>query len=180
MRLFIGISLDYRVRDYLKAVQDVIKQSSYEGNYTKFDNFHITLRFLGEISSNEIDAMIDAIDIRLQEVSKFTIKIGDIGFFNQREKKLIFVKIIQGQEQLKNLYKNLNQCFNDLDISLKPQKFAPHITIARQVTLNPHKNASTPIPFYPKAILVSSITLFQSERIHGKLTYTPLYDFTLP
>ncbi len=180
MRVFIGIELDYEVRDYLKAVQGVIKHTAYEGNFTNFDNFHITIQFIGETLTSDLDHIEDIIETAFQNTTPFTIKIGDIGFFKRGRKKLVYVKVTEGSARLKHLHQTINQALKENGVILKPQKFTPHITIAREVILKDYMNTSIPMPLLTENVLISTITLFQSSRVLGKLTYTPLYRFELP
>ena len=50
MRLFIAISLNDRIRDGLSTVQAELRNRGVRGNYTKADNLHLTLAFIGEYS----------------------------------------------------------------------------------------------------------------------------------
>lgn len=179
MRVFIGIALDYDVREYLQSVQNVIKQTAYEGNFTDIDNFHITLKFIGEINPNDLDMIESALEEALQNTPQFTIQVGDIGYFKRGRKKLIFVKITKNQTVLKTIHQKLVNSLKKHEVELLEQKFTPHITIARQVSFKEFVNASMPIPMYNDTISVKTVTLFQSSRINGKLKYTPLYHFNL-
>lgn len=48
MRLFIAIQLDGNIKDALTAVQKTLRVNRVGGNYTKIENLHLTLAFIGE------------------------------------------------------------------------------------------------------------------------------------
>ncbi len=178
MRLFIGIGLDYDVREYLKSVQTVVKQTAYQGNFTDFDNFHITVKFLGEIKAEEVSMVEEVLEEAVNDLSVFEIKIGDIGFFRRGRSKLIFVKVTEGINQLNTLHQRVERYFKAENFEAS-HKFTPHITIARQVLFKDNHGASLLMPHYCPKVRIDTVTLFQSSRILGKLTYTPLYHVKL-
>jgi len=48
MRLFIAIQLDDHLKDALTAMQSAMRAARVGGNYTKVENLHLTLAFIGE------------------------------------------------------------------------------------------------------------------------------------
>ena len=48
MRLFIAINLDDNIRDALAEMQESMRRQGVRGNYTKIENLHLTLAFIGE------------------------------------------------------------------------------------------------------------------------------------
>ena len=48
MRLFIAINLDDNIRDALAEMQESMRRQGVRGNYTKTENLHLTLAFIGE------------------------------------------------------------------------------------------------------------------------------------
>ena len=50
MRLFIAIQFPERIKNALAYLQQDMKDCGMKGNYTKEENFHLTLAFIGEYS----------------------------------------------------------------------------------------------------------------------------------
>ena len=48
MRLFVAIPVSETVRAVLRGLQEDLKRQGMTGNFTKEENFHITLAFIGE------------------------------------------------------------------------------------------------------------------------------------
>ena len=59
MRLFIAIRLDRHIRDGLESIQLYLRDNGIKGNFTKIENLHLTLAFIGEYPDPEyvLDAM---------------------------------------------------------------------------------------------------------------------------
>jgi RNA 2',3'-cyclic 3'-phosphodiesterase len=175
MRLFIGIGLPNEVKDYLTEQQALVKNASLKGNFSLYDNFHITLKFIGEVEDYEVDGLIDIIDEVATKHAAFTIKVGQLGSFNRKDKHIVFSEIIDGVTPLKELQKNLEQeLLSDAFID-KKETYKPHITLAREVKLTEVSLLNT-VTSYPEAIPINEITLFESKRNkQGQLFYEPIY-----
>ena len=48
MRLFIAIQLDDTIKNALTGIQAALRAARVSGNYTKIENLHLTLAFIGE------------------------------------------------------------------------------------------------------------------------------------
>ena len=72
MRLFIAILLDKNVRDGLRGMQNELRRRGVEGNYTRAENLHLTLAFIGEYPNP--DAVLDA--MALARFEPFALRLG--------------------------------------------------------------------------------------------------------
>lgn len=177
MRLFVALNFDDEVKTYLREVQNQIRAIAYKGNYTSSDNFHLTLRFLGEFREGEVANLYTILDKVSEKFTPFEIKIGKINSFLRNNKHLVFIEVIENSEAIVHLAHYLNKL---IDESYKlPNKFhfRPHITIAREIIYHQENNIKV-LPFH-KPILVNNISLMLSKRNkQNKLIYTPLHTIT--
>ncbi|MFQ8599909.1 MAG: 2'-5' RNA ligase family protein [Oscillospiraceae bacterium] len=61
--------------------------------------------------------------------------------------------------------------------SLDGKPFRPHLTLARELRLSePLDQRALAKLILPMEMRVDRITLMKSERVQGRLTYTPLYQ----
>ena len=60
MRMFIAIQLNDYMKDVLQAMQDYMRSRGVKGNYTKRENLHLTLAFIGEFDDPRV--VLEAID----------------------------------------------------------------------------------------------------------------------
>ena len=63
MRLFIALNFDANTVDSLCRLQSLLRDNDVEGNYTKPENLHMTLSFIGEYGNPD-----DVLDV-LEKVS---------------------------------------------------------------------------------------------------------------
>ena len=77
MRLFIAIQFEEKILDALNDFQDDLKEKGVTGNYTRRENLHITLAFIGEYGNphDVLEAMeqvgFGPFDIALDGVGSF-------------------------------------------------------------------------------------------------------------
>lgn len=175
MRVFIGIDFDAAVKDYIQAVQSYLKSTAIGGNFTKYDNVHLTLRYIGLVELTQIDRISELLDDIALKYHPFPITIGDLGSFGKGEKKLMYVSVKRGKETLQQIDASLRPALIESELPFDEKKLVPHITVAREVRFNNRINPAHPMPFYDKEIIVSTLTLFASIRRDGVLRYEPLH-----
>lgn len=54
MRLFTAILFDDKVKNELYFIRNRLKDMSVKGTFTNFENFHLTLVFLGEVEAETL------------------------------------------------------------------------------------------------------------------------------
>lgn len=175
MRVFIAIEFEDEVKQYLKEVQDIVKTTTYSGNYTHYKNFHLTVKYIGEIYNGEYQELCSCIDEICSNTAPFFIKIGDLGFFNKKTTNIVWVGVTRGKEHFFKLHKRTDKITNRSGFAPELRKFRPHITLGKKVVFNKGAIASG-LPYYNEEIPIKKLTLFQSHRVDGVLTYTPLYS----
>ena len=175
MRVFIAIEFEDQVKRYLKEVQDIVKTTTYNGNFTHYKNFHLTVKYIGEIYNGEYQELCSCIDDICSNIAPFSIKIGDLGFFNKKTTNIVWVGITRGKEFFARLHKKTDKITNRSGFPPELRKFRPHITIGKKVVFNNRVGVGG-LPYFNEEIQIKKVTLFQSHRVDGVLTYTPLYS----
>ncbi|GEK88228.1 2'-5' RNA ligase [Alkalibacterium putridalgicola] len=176
MRLFIAIELDSQVKRVLTDIQLNLKDSISKGNYTSSDNFHITLRFIGEVNEDEAEKLKKAIDDTVQQIQPFTLYLGGLGHFPRKNKEIIWVGV---KGQAEKLFKLKEQLETELEVSgfsKEEQDYIPHITMVRQALLEKgfdEIKADLRVP--EEKIAVKSLSLMESKRVEGDLVYTAIH-----
>ncbi|MCK9236110.1 MAG: RNA 2',3'-cyclic phosphodiesterase [Acholeplasmataceae bacterium] len=176
MRIFIGIGLSTKTKENLYELQRNWLRFVSKKNPTLFDNFHLTLQFIGEVSERELNKIADKLEESLADVSSFSIKIGDVGSFIRGSSEVIWAGVTDGKEKLKHLHRRIIEALEQTDVVFRKQRFTPHITLAREVIFDDQVRQ---LPLINEIESVKTITIYRSHRPNGQLTYTPIYDFIL-
>jgi RNA 2',3'-cyclic 3'-phosphodiesterase len=126
MRAFIAIDLPYETKqEIIKIQKELEKENLFTGKLTEEENLHLTLKFLGETSENEIEEIKELLgEIKFD---KFKVHLSDIGVFSPSFIKIIWIKL-EGPGVF-NLQKKIDETL--IDLFTPEVKFMSHITIAR-------------------------------------------------
>ena len=105
MRLFIAIQFNKQILSSLTGLQDELSAMGVIGNYTKPENLHITLAFIGDYG--DPDTVLDAMeDTGFQP---FPIRLDGVGTFGE-----IFWAGIEENPALMAYAKRLRRVLSDL------------------------------------------------------------------
>ena len=168
MRLFLAIELDDNVKDLLAQTADALRSRSVRGNFTHRENFHLTLVFLGE--TDRVSAVRHA--MHAVQSPPFSMRIGGSGVF-RRTGGDIYWAGVKPNDALRSVYDTLSDALRDAGFRLENRPYTPHLTLGREVVL---QKGAAALPTVPETdVKVNAITLMRSDRIQGKLTYTPVY-----
>ena len=164
MRLFIAIRFEKSILDPLIKLQDDLRDMGVKGNYTKHENLHLTLAFIGEYKDPG-----EVLDVMEQiEFTPFDIELDGVGSFGD-----IFWAGISDNPELSSYVKRLRHELAENGIPFDKKKFSPHITLIRKAFYRDHK--MIPVSDPPKGrMTVSGISLMKSERGKNGMIYTEL------
>jgi 2'-5' RNA ligase len=166
MRLFIAINFNVDTRKRLIALREELRGKAVRGNFSRDENLHLTLAFIGEVSPKMLDKIKAIMDTVTFE--PFGVAIDHFGTFSRgtlwwaglREDKPLM--LLQRETEHK-----LALCGFEMD----SRDYHPHITLGREVVTD-----ARPWEIESFGEAVDSFELMQSERVGGKLTYTAIYE----
>jgi len=174
-RLFISVNCDDKVKNQLLCVQEKIKTQSVKGSFSRPENLHLTLVFIGETPADKIPLIASVIDKALTTpVDPFTLTFSTVGFFKHSNKELWWIGTESNDPSLgilKTIRGRIADGLFSEGVNFDNRPFNPHITLGREV------KHDSPIIIPKQEIIfpVKRISLMKSERIGGILTYTEIY-----
>lgn len=160
MRLFIAIRFSKPILETLVRAQQSLARQGARGNFTRQENLHLTLAFLGE--TEDAEAALAA----MRQVcggGPFSLTVSGAGRFGD-----LWWAGVEKNPRLTALARSLESALRSRGFSLERRAFRPHVTLVRQLT------APRPVDLriFPKSMVVREISLMESERVRGILTYT--------
>lgn len=167
MRLFLAVNFDDATKHRIQAVQQRLREVA-QGDFSRPENLHLTLAFLGEVPAQKAAAACRAMD-RTGAVP-LGLTFDQIGSFHRDGGDIWWIGLAQNPALLR-LQQEL--CGNLIaeGFRLEERRFSPHITLARRVRLQQEvdRGAILGAPFDTS---VDTVSLMRSERLSGVLTYT--------
>ncbi|MCI8526105.1 MAG: RNA 2',3'-cyclic phosphodiesterase [Oscillospiraceae bacterium] len=163
MRLFVAIPFSREFRAALLAAQEDLRTQGARANYTRPENLHLTLAFIGETeryaAAEEAVAQVEA--------WAFPLRLADGGHFGQ-----LYWAGLDQSAPLEKLAERVQGSLRAAGFAVERKPFRPHVTLARQLS------APGPVQVHPEPAEMTAdrMCLMCSERVNGRLVHTPLYE----
>ena len=168
MRLFTAIHFnDETIRELLR-VQRELKSIEPDCNYSRVENLHLTIEFLGECDRKMQYAACLAMDEL--KLSPFEISVGRMGRFGSGKDGMVWAGV--ESEGLIELKQALDNALDARKVHYEKKEFTPHITLVRQCAISQRELDRIPIS---ARCMIDGVSLMLSTRERGKLIYTELY-----
>ncbi len=178
MRVFIGNEISEAIKAELIRLRAELRQAEAEVTWTKPENVHLTLRFLGEIEERRLDELKQLCAETAAEFQPFTLRLKDTGYFpNFRQPRVLWVGLAGEMEVAKQLQKQLDAELIARGFNQEDKPFKPHLTIGRVKSNRNVKALVAKADMYtlPElAFEVGEIVLFKSELRPSGADYTAL------
>jgi 2'-5' RNA ligase len=187
MRVFIAIDIDDKIR---KAIADLQKQIASKVDVKKGDikwvepnNIHLTLKFLGEISDEQLAEVGEIAKTVVSAHNKFTLDIESVGSFGGRSAKIVWVGARKGTEALLALQKDLNDLLAQTGYPKEEREFSAHLTLCRVNHPIAGLKMGEAIAQFSHlklgSIAAESLCIYQSQLTPAGPNYTLLDEFKL-
>lgn len=182
IRAFIGIDFDDECKKYISDLQQRLRKYAVRGRWKHISNFHLTLKFLGEISMDQKKK----IDLSLRSISDgfrpFSLEISEAGTFKGSDMiRVLWLGLGGDLRTLSQLAGNIDMSVSALGFQPEKRRFTPHITIGQDIIFEcPFENildSIGSISYGPMKI--TKINLFKSEQIQNKRVYTIISEYGL-
>lgn len=179
MRLFIGIALDDGLKDYIDYRKEKIEPYVDTGRFTYCGNLHLTLKFLGEASEAVMVQVADKLPKLAAVQRSIDVHLGHLGIFQKRNKAILWLGIQESQAIIE-LYNRIEEIMEECGFERDSRPYTPHITLGRGIRFNQDfEKVKESIHIKHECIHIRKVTLFESTRVRGKLTYVPLMTVKL-
>lgn len=178
IRCFVAIEIPHPIQGLLKPVQTHLQSEIRRASWTKLGNFHLTLKFLGDVGPETIDVVSEAVQNVADTQVPFSIEFGGVGAFpNFARPRVLWVGIKQGSSTVSDIARSLNFELKRLGFPTD-NRFHPHLTLARlraPMNLEALQNRLRQYDTIDGAVVnVNEITLMQSQLHPNGAIYTPL------
>jgi 2'-5' RNA ligase len=124
-RLFTGLEIPQDVAFALS-----LKRGGLSGaRWIDPDNYHITLRFIGDVDGRTAGEVFDALE-RLADSEAFSIRLSHLGTFGGDKPRALYAGV-EATPALTHLQTAQERVLQRLGLEPEGRKFVPHVTLAR-------------------------------------------------
>ena len=176
IRLFVALELPAELRTQLAMLAGGIQGAKW----VPPDNYHLTLRFIGEVENWRAQEVDDALaNIRARP---FELALSGAGLFEKAGRIQSLYISAERNETLGFLQCKIETALQRIGLQPERKKFTPHVTIARTGLAAPDKLISWVQAhnlFRAAPITVEHFTLFSSQLGKQASVYTPEVEYDL-
>jgi 2'-5' RNA ligase len=133
-RLFIAISVPDAVKTEMEKAQAELRRGLPEGcvRWTRREQFHLTLKFLGNVEAQRVETLAGAIRDACQGFTALRLRAERIGCFpDLRFPRVIWAWVHDRQEQLPRLQNAIETATRDFTTETPEERFTGHVTLGR-------------------------------------------------
>lgn len=132
MRLFIAVDVSEEVRGIVAEQVARLCQANADVGWVKPENFHLTLKFLGEASDPQLDDIKASLDLIAASGAAFEMELRGMGCFPERgSPRVVWVGVCTGRDALMAMARDVDGAMVALGFARERREFAAHLTIGR-------------------------------------------------
>lgn len=131
-RIFIAVDISDSVRQRAADLIERLRVTEARVSWVKPENMHITLKFLGEQSDEDMATICRAVMEAAADVPPFDFECYGAGAFpNCRRPRTLWLGVREGSHSLQGLYHRIEENLFHHGYKKEKRAFHPHLTIGR-------------------------------------------------
>ncbi len=174
IRAFIAIPLSLSDRRLLqRASAPLAEVHNDHVRWLSLENWHLTVRFLGNVDDATQDVLIEAMRQTAQKVKKFKMIIRKIGGFPSLKSQIVAAHV-DAHPTLDHLFVGLDEAAVISGLPQEDRSYKPHITLGKAA--QPRRLAPIEIP--PLVVEARELVFYESQPTDEGSRYRALKRFS--
>ena len=168
MRAFIAVNIPEEVKGKLQDEIGRLSTLIHDGSvrWVQPEGIHLTLKFLGEISSNQLGEIRQTLEREVERHPFFTLRVGGFGCFpNNRRPRVLWIGITEDKGSLAQVQTAIEEKLVSLGFEEEKRPFHPHLTLGR-IRRNISLSDITQLQVAVDAFVVGQIGQFEVKELH--------------
>ncbi len=187
MRCFVAMSVGEDTKDAVKVVLEQLKRNAETAgagvSWTRPEGWHVTLKFLGEISAEQLVALRVSLAKTLGEVSSFTLSFGPVVVLPRPAAPRVLAVQVNDAGRLGRAAASVDEALSSLGFAREQRRFVPHLTLGRIRARRGSRELAAGVQDLAKQMFgqtrVNEFALYMSELGQAAARYTLLERFAL-
>lgn len=131
MRLFIGLNLPKKQRTRIQSATRVLRAEEFPVRWIDPANFHITLKFLGEVRSEQVTVVEEVLAKVALATKPFSTELSGFGAFPTiRRPRVIWLRV-GATPELRCMKQDIEWALGGAGFEAETRAFHPHITLGQ-------------------------------------------------
>ena len=133
LRAFIALEIPVSIQDAIQQQTAGLRKAANSSlvRWVPAHNLHLTLKFLGDVSTSNLQFVTQMLTREASQHPGFSLQIGRLGSFpNSRRARVIWIGI-HAPAELETLQRGIESAAARLGYEAEERSFSPHLTIGR-------------------------------------------------
>lgn len=184
MRAFIAIGLPEGLQKKLSDFIDILKNPQDKISWVSTKNIHLTLKFLGDVSADDVESVKNIIQDVAKNYAAFEVVVKGTGVFpSPRRPRVVWIGVGDEKKNIKNICIDLEDRLVSIGIPKEEHEFTPHITLGRVKYIKDIKGFGDLSTKHSEDLFgnlsIDGILLMKSTLTPKGAVYERLYDIPL-
>lgn len=187
LRAFIAVEIPPHIQQAIhKATSNLRSELGAAIRWVSPENIHLTLKFLGDISPAQVDALTQMLRAQADSVPAFDVEVGGLGSFPDVKRARVLWVGLHAPAELAALSRGIESACARLGYESEKRGFSPHLTIGRARqdasaadTQKIRRALEAATIDSLGAVRVDSVHLFKSDLKRSGAVYTKLFSAPL-
>lgn len=178
-RLFVGATVSVATANAIAACAEMLqrraKDQRVELKWVAPANYHVTLKFLGPVREEAIEAIRDALETGCTGIEPFKLRCARLGAFPSLDKASVVWAGGEG-DAIVELANKIDAAMAGVGFAREARPFHPHVTIARLRESRSVRDLVLPLAeqMFSES-RIDGVTLFESATKSSGPVYTELH-----
>ena len=131
-RAFVAVLLDERTRRAVAAQIDRLRPLSRVVAWVPPHNLHLTLRFLGDQTEEQLPEVVSALEEAASGVPTFRLSLKGLGAFPGLDRpRTLWVGVSEGVQEVQRLQARVAEALEKRGVPIEARAWQAHVTIGR-------------------------------------------------
>ena len=132
MRLFMAIDVAPDVAEKLSAVQRVLEATRADVKWTSPENYHVTVKFLGEVDEQLVGQIGDRMERAARQVPAFEVEVEGVDRFPEKgPARVIVSRVLSPDMRMTKLHRLIDSGVGGIGLPMDTRVLVPHVTLGR-------------------------------------------------
>jgi RNA 2',3'-cyclic 3'-phosphodiesterase len=132
VRTFIAVLLRTDLKNKISVVQKQFIKAAPEVKWVDEENFHVTLKFLGDVDTERLGEICAALESAVSEEEAFSMQVACAGAFPSLSRpRVVWIGLQTGVERLSQIAAKIESELERVGFPKEERRFSAHVTIGR-------------------------------------------------
>lgn len=178
VRAFVAIRLPSDLREAAAGIQEAVRRNVPGGvRWVQPHNFHLTVRFLGDLGSREIESAARV--VQETRFPKMVVRLGSLSAFPSVSRpQVLWVGLDCEHDLLHRLVTDVERRLFEAGFGTADKQWKSHLTLGRISGAHGPKEWNRGISVPPEPYRLDMLSLMRSELLPDGARHTPLATVT--